>query len=174
MPRVQLDTSVGKIVIELFENEAPNTVANFITLTESGYYDGTKFHRVISEFMVQGGDPNSKDEDELNDGKGGPGYTIKCESHQENARRHFRGSLSMAHAGRDSGGSQFFMTHLSTPHLDPPNPDAHTVFGRIIEGQQIVESIKKDDFIQKATVVRKRSHEYKVEKTPEPEPLKLN
>lgn len=163
LPRVQFVTSKGKIVIELFENEAPNTVANFISLIESKSYDSTKFHRVIPLFMAQGGDPLSKDEDPRNDGTGGPGYVIKCECYQPNARRHFRGSLSMAHAGKDSGGSQFFITHLPTAHLNP-DPDAqrgHTVFGRVVEGLDVAASLEVGDKIESATVLRKRNHEYK-------------
>lgn len=163
LPRVQFNTTKGKIVIELFENEAPNTVANFISLVESKSYDGTKFHRVIPTFMAQGGDPLSKDDDPQNDGTGGPGYVIKCECYQPNARMHFRGSLSMAHAGKDTGGSQFFLTHLPTAHL---NPDAdtqrgHTVFGRVIEGLDVAAALEIGDKIESATVVRKRKHEYK-------------
>lgn len=169
LPRVELQTNKGKILVELFENEAPNTVANFISLVENKTYDGIKFHRVLPHFMIQGGDPNSKDDDPSNDGQGGPGYTIKCECYQDNARMHFAGSLSMAHAGKDTGGSQFFITHLPTQHLNPNNgtPSNHTVFGRVVEGLDIVRSIEKDDVIEKATVVRKRDHEYKPETTPE-------
>jgi cyclophilin family peptidyl-prolyl cis-trans isomerase len=163
LPRVQFNTSKGKIVIELFENEAPNTVANFVSLIESKSYDKTKFHRVIPTFMAQGGDPLSKDEDPRNDGTGGPGYVIKCECYQPNARMHFRGSLSMAHAGKDTGGSQFFITHLPTSHLnpDPTGPKGHTVFGRVIEGLDIAASLQIGDVIESATVLRKRNHEYK-------------
>lgn len=163
LPRVELDTSRGKIVMELFEDQAPNTVANFINLIEGDRYDGTKFHRVIDGFMVQGGDPNTLDDDPSNDGLGGPGYTIDCECYREDARKHFSGSLSMAHAGKDTGGSQFFITHLPTPHLNP-NPEretGHTVFGRVIEGLDVVRSIKKGDTITDAKVLRKRDHEYK-------------
>ena len=107
LPRVLLKTSAGDIEIELFENEAPNTVLNFITLVDKGFYNGLKFHRVLPGFMAQGGDPKG-------DGTGGPGYTIPCECYQANHRLHFRGSLSMAHAGRDTGGSQFFLTFVPT------------------------------------------------------------
>ncbi|MBD3675758.1 MAG: peptidylprolyl isomerase [Planctomycetaceae bacterium] len=170
MPRVELTTSKGKIVVELFENEAPNTVANFISLVESGFYNGIKFHRVEPNFMVQTGDPNSKNDDPSDDGLGGPGYTIKCECFNENARMHFGGSLSMAHAGKDTGGSQFFITHRPTVHLNPNNGTEynHTVFGRVIEGLDVVRDIKQDDVIEKAVVLRKRDHEYKPETTPDP------
>ena len=106
-----MKTSEGDIEIELFENEAPNTVLNFITLVDKGFYNGLKFHRVLPGFMAQGGDPKG-------DGTGGPGYTIPCECYQPDHRLHFRGSLSMAHAGRDTGGSQFFLTFVPTQHLD--------------------------------------------------------
>jgi cyclophilin family peptidyl-prolyl cis-trans isomerase len=159
LPRVKFTTSKGDIVIELFENEAPNTVANFISLVEKGFYNSTKFHRVIPGFMAQGGDP-------LGTGSGGPGYTIDCEVVQPNHRNHFRGTLSMAHAGRNTGGSQFFLTFLPTPHLD----GQHTVFGRVIEGMDVLAKLQRTegisrlgppDTIIKAEVLRKRAHEYK-------------
>jgi len=174
LPEVELDTTRGRIVVELFEDDAPNTVANFISLVESGFYDGTKFHRVLPAFMAQGGDPNTKPGAEDQPGTGGPGYTIKCEWDRPNSRRHFAGTLSMAHAGRDSGGSQFFLTHLPTPHLDkdvtvPAGKDAHTVFGRVVEGLDVVLDLKRDDTITSAKVLNKRDHEYKPETTPEPQ-----
>ncbi|MBX7167391.1 MAG: peptidylprolyl isomerase [Pirellulales bacterium] len=158
LPRVLLKTTKGDITIELFENEAPNTVANFISLVESGLYNGLTFHRVIGNFMAQGGDPKG-------DGSGGPGYEIACESYQPNHRNHFRGSLSMAHAGRDTGGSQFFLTFVPTAHLN----GKHTVFGRVIEGMDVLPLLErtegrpnaKPDKIIEATVLRKRDHEYK-------------
>ena len=163
LPRVKFTTTKGDIVIELFENESPNTVANFISLVEGKKYDGTKFHRVIPTFMAQGGDPNSLDDDPSNDGGGGPGYRIECECYAKNARKHFAGSLSMAHAGKDSGGSQFFLTHLPTAHLNPntARQSGHTVFGRVIEGLDVAVSLRVGDKIESATVVRKRDHEYK-------------
>lgn len=169
LPRVLFKTDKGDVEIELFENEAPNTVANFISLVESKAYDGTTFHRVIPNFMVQGGDPNSKDTDPSNDGGGGPGYTIPCECYGENARKHFTGSLSMAHRGKDTGGSQFFITHLPTPHLNVNREEesGHTVFGRVVEGMDVVWQIEKKDQITEATVLRKRDHEYKPLKTDE-------
>ncbi len=165
LPRVALKTSRGDVLLELFENEAPNTVANFVSLVESGFYAGTKFHRVIPAFMAQGGDPNTKEGAQGNPGSGGPGYTIKCECYRPDFRRHFAGSLSMAHTPeKDTGGSQFFITHVPTFHLDEPfAPAPHTVFGRVVEGMDVVLAIKKDDVIQSATVVRKRNHEYKPE-----------
>jgi cyclophilin family peptidyl-prolyl cis-trans isomerase len=168
LPRVLLETSRGDIVVELYENEAPNTVANFISLVESGFYDGTKFHRVIGAFMAQGGDPNTKEGGSGPAGAGGPGYTIKCESEAPNSRRHFAGTLSMAHAGKDTGGSQFFITHMPTPHLDKGiAPEPHTVFGRVVEGLNVALSLKVNDELQSATVIRKRNHDYVPATTPE-------
>lgn len=158
LPRVVIKTSRGEITAELFENEAPETIGNFIALVEKKVYDGTSFHRVIPSFMAQGGDPNSKDDDEDNDGQGGPGYTIPCECYAENARMHFAGSLSMAHAGKDTGGSQFFITHLPTTHLN----GKHTVFGRVLSGLDVPRSLRQGDRIQEIVVLRKRDHEYAV------------
>ena len=155
-PRVLLKTDRGDILLELFEDQAPNTVANFISLVDSGFYDGTAFHRVIPAFMAQGGDPNSKDNDPGNDGRGGPPYTIACECDQPDTRMHFAGSLSMAHAGKDTGGSQFFITHLPTDHLN----GQHTVFGRVIDGLPVARDLRKNDKIESASVVRKRDHPY--------------
>jgi cyclophilin family peptidyl-prolyl cis-trans isomerase len=159
LPRVRLATSKGEIVVELFENEAPNTVANFISLVEQGFYDGLAFHRVLGGFMAQGGDP-------AGDGTGGPGYTIKDEHDEKDARMHFRGSLSMAKtAAPNTGGSQFFLTFRPTPHLD----GRHTVFGRVIEGMDVLPKLTRrqpspnappPDKILDAEVLRKRDHEY--------------
>ena len=163
LPRVLFKTVKGEILIELFENEAPNTVANFISLVEAGKYDGVKFHRVIPGFMAQGGDPNTLDNDPSNDGQGGPGYTIPCECYTEKARMHFQGSLSMAHSGKDSGGSQFFITHAPTAHLNwvkGKREGAHTVFGRVIQGFNVALDLRKGDKIVSAKVVRKRGHAY--------------
>jgi len=170
LPRVKLTTDKGDIVVELFENEAPNTVANFISLVEKGFYNGTPFHRVLEHFMAQGGDPKG-------DGTGGPGYRIPCECVPEkfpNYRKHFRGSLSMAkEEAVDTGGSQFYITFVPTSHLD----GKHTVFGRVIEGMDVVDRIQRrdpekanpptPDKIVKAEVIRKRSHEYKPTTLPE-------
>ncbi len=158
LPRVKIETTKGPIVVELFENEAPNTVANFITLVDAGFYDGTPFHRVIGGFMAQGGDPTGT-------GTGGPGHVIPCECYEPDARKHFLGTLSMAHAGKDTGGSQFFLTFRPTEHLD----GRHTVFGRIIEGFDVLPKLVRTegpfagsppDQIVKAEVLRKRDHEY--------------
>jgi len=165
LPRVLLKTSKGDIELELFENEAPNTVANFISLVEQKFYDGLTFHRVMAGFMAQGGCPKG-------DGTGGPGYAIACECYQPNHRLHFRGSLSMAHAGRDTGGSQFFLTFVPIGHLD----GKHTVFGRVIKGFDVLSKLQRrdpeqpdlpnPDQIIEAKVLRKRSHEYKPETLP--------
>ena len=161
LPRVLMKTSAGDIEIELFENEAPNTVLNFTTLVDKGFYNGLKFHRVLPAFMAQGGDPKG-------DGSGGPGYTIPCECYRDDHRLHFRGSLSMAHAGRDTGGSQFFLTFVPTQHLD----GLHTVFGRVISGFDVLAKLKRRnpddqtvgaaDTIIEAKVTRRRPHPYDV------------
>lgn len=164
LPRVKLTTTKGDLVIELYEDHAPDTVGNFVSLVEAGKYDDTVFHRVLEHFMAQGGDPRG-------DGTGGPGYNIFCECHTEEARHHFHGTLSMAHAGRDTGGSQFFLTFRPTPHLD----GKHTVFGRVIEGLDVLPKLQRVDpsgkgpkpeldKIIKAEVIRKRDHEYKPNK----------
>jgi cyclophilin family peptidyl-prolyl cis-trans isomerase len=157
LPHVRLVTSKGEILLELFEDDAPNTVANFISLAESKIYDGTKFHRVVPNFMVQGGDPNSRDNDPANDGKGGPGYAIKDELPAGKYRLHYRGSLSMANQGPDTNGSQFFLTHRPTEHLD----GRHTVFGRVLSGMDVVDRIRPGDTLQEAVVVRRRDHPYR-------------
>ncbi len=172
LPQVLFKTNKGDILLELFENEAPNTVANFISLVEAKQYDKVKFHRVIPNFMAQGGDPLSTDDDPRNDGTGGPGYVIKCECYQPNARIHFRGSLSMAHAGKDTGGSQFFLTHLPTAHLNPNKEEqrGHTVFGRIVKGLDIAAGLEVGDEIESAKVIRKRNHQYEPVTQPDPRP----
>jgi peptidyl-prolyl cis-trans isomerase B (cyclophilin B) len=142
MKTATIETSRGTIVAELFDTETPDTVANFEKLANSEFYDGTRFHRVISNFMIQGGDPISKDANDPRVGTGGPGYKIKCETHK-NTHKHQVGTLSMAHAGKDTGGSQFFITHSPQPHLD----GKHTVFGQVTTGQDVVNAIRKDDLI---------------------------
>ena len=168
LPRVRLKTSRGDVLLELFEDQAPNTVANFISLVEKKQYDGTRFHRVMPTFMAQGGDPKSRDDDPSNDGTGGPGYTIACECFRADARMHFAGSLSMAHSGKDSGGSQFFLTHLPTPWLNAnaQRQSGHTAFGRVVEGLDVVAAIEKGDTIESAAVVRKRNHDYSPKTAP--------
>lgn len=138
-----ITTPRGDIHITLFEKTAPNTVANFVKLAKSGFYDGLTFHRVIANFMIQGGCPNSKEGAAGTPGTGGPGYKIKCETGPTNPERHSPGTLSMAHAGPNTGGSQFFVTHKATPHLD----GVHTVFGRIVAQKDldVVNAVKQGD-----------------------------
>jgi peptidyl-prolyl cis-trans isomerase B (cyclophilin B) len=156
LPQVHMGTSKGEILLELFEDDAPNTVANFINLAESGFYDGIVFHRVVPNFVVQAGDPQTKDPaKKALWGTGGPGYCIDCET-DGNERKHEPKFLSMAHAGLNTGGSQFFITHTATPHLD----GKHTVFGRVVEGHDVVDAIAEGDQIEKAMVRAKRDHEY--------------
>ena len=137
-----IETSRGTIVAELFDTEVPGTVANFEKLANSEFYDGTRFHRVINNFMIQGGDPLSKDPTNPRVGTGGPGYTIKCETHL-NTHKHVAGTLSMAHAGTDTGGSQFFICHGPQSHLDRK----HTVFGQVTSGQDVVNAVRQNDVI---------------------------
>jgi peptidyl-prolyl cis-trans isomerase B (cyclophilin B) len=137
-----IETSKGTIVADLFEAETPDTVANFEKLANSHFYDGTRFHRVINNFMIQGGDPLSKDPGNPRVGTGGPGYTIRCETHL-NTHKHVAGTLSMAHAGKDTGGSQFFICHSPQGHLDRK----HTVFGQVTKGMDVVNTIQRNDTI---------------------------
>ena len=141
------DTSKGTIVVDLFDEEAPETVKNFEKLANAEFYDGTRFHRVIPNFMIQGGDPYSKDPTDRRAGTGGPGYKIKCET-QRNTHRHVAGTLSMAHAGKDTGGSQFFICHSPQPHLDK----VHTVFGQVKTGMDVVNAIKQGDEVKSIRV----------------------
>lgn len=138
------ETSRGTIVAELYAKDAPSTVANFEKLANSGFYDGVKFHRVIPDFVVQGGDPLSRDlpEGDRRIGTGGPGYKIKCET-AGNKRTHEVGALSMAHAGKDTGGSQFFMvlSEANTRHLN----GVHTVFGKVVKGLDAMKQIRQND-----------------------------
>jgi peptidyl-prolyl cis-trans isomerase B (cyclophilin B) len=138
------ETNRGTIVAELYDKDAPNTVANFEKLANAGFYDGVKFHRVIPDFVVQGGDPLSKDlpVGDRRIGSGGPGYQIKCET-KGNPKTHEVGALSMAHAGTDTGGSQFFMvlSEANTKHLN----GKHTVFGKITKGLDIMKRIVQND-----------------------------
>ncbi len=144
MLQAEMHTSKGVMKIEFYEKDAPNTVKNFIKLSQMGFYDGLSFHRVIPNFVIQAGCPNG-------DGRGGPGYTIKCEVDGEN-QFHDRGVLSMAHTGRpNTGGSQFFICHsrTNTKHLDR----VHTCFGKVTEGLEIVDQIKQGDKIEKVVIV---------------------
>ncbi len=140
MKKAVIETEKGTMVVELFSGDAPGTVDNFAKLITEGFYDGLTFHRVIPNFVIQGGCPSGN-------GTGGPGYTIKCEL-EGNPNKHLRGSLSMAHRGRDTGGSQFFICHSPQPHLD----GLHTVFGRVIEGIDIVDQIRQGDKMLKVYI----------------------
>ncbi|HEV8613512.1 MAG TPA: peptidylprolyl isomerase [Gemmatimonadales bacterium] len=142
MKTATIETSRGSITAELFDTEVPNTVANFEKLANEKFYDGTRFHRVIADFMIQGGDPLSRNPGNPRVGTGGPGYKIKCET-DRNTHRHVAGTLSMAHAGKDTGGSQFFICHSPQSHLDRK----HTVFGQVTQGMEVVNTIRKDDVI---------------------------
>ncbi|MCP3902106.1 MAG: peptidylprolyl isomerase [Planctomycetes bacterium] len=157
LPRVEVRTAKGVIVVELFENEAPNTVANYISLAESDFYKGTKFHRFEPDFMIQGGDPLSKEGATGVPGTGDPGYFIPDEHGQDNHRVHFRDSVAMAKTSKvNSGGCQFYFNHRPTPWLN----GQHTVFGRVIDGHEIARNLRRDDEILAVTVIRKRDHPY--------------
>lgn len=135
-----INTSKGDIVIELFPEHAPKTVNNFVFLARENFYDGIKFHRVISNFMIQGGDPTGI-------GSGGPGYRFEDET-RNNPLRHETGVLSMANAGANTNGSQFFITHSPQPHLD----GKHTVFGKVVQGQDVVNAIRQGDVMNSVTI----------------------
>ncbi|NJP08495.1 MAG: peptidylprolyl isomerase [Leptolyngbyaceae cyanobacterium RU_5_1] len=139
MTRAIMETDKGTIHLELFDQDAPNTVKNFVDLSQKGFYDGLAFHRVISDFMVQGGCPNTRAGASGMPGTGGPGYSINCEI---NPNKHLAGSLSMAHRGRNTGGSQFFICHSPQSHLD----GVHTVFGKT-EDMSVVNAIRQGDKI---------------------------
>jgi len=148
--KAAIQTSKGKMVASLFDDDAPGTVANFVKLAEKGYYDGLAFHRVIPDFVIQGGCPYSKDMSDPLVGTGGPGYTIKCEL-SGSRQFHDRGVLSMAHAGRNTGGSQFFICHsrTNTKHLDRQ----HTCFGIVEEGLEVIDTITAGDKIEKISII---------------------
>jgi len=142
MKKAKMITDKGTMVIEFYEKDAPGTVENFIKLSEKGFYNGLTFHRVLPDFVIQGGDPSGN-------GSGGPGYSIDCETSGDN-QYHDRGVLSMAHAGRNTGGSQFFVCHSrnNTSHLD----GVHTCFGKVVEGVDTVDDIREGDKIQKIEI----------------------
>ena len=142
MKTAEIQTAKGNMKVSFYEKDAPGTVANFIKLAEKGYYDGLTFHRVIPDFVIQGGCPDGT-------GAGGPGYEIKCELDGEN-QYHDRGVLSMAHAGRDTGGSQFFVCHsrAGTSHLD----GNHTCFGKVVDGLEVIDQIVAGDKIEKIII----------------------
>jgi peptidyl-prolyl cis-trans isomerase B (cyclophilin B) len=142
MLKALIKTEKGDMTVKFYEKDAPNTVKNFVTLAKKGFYDGLTFHRVIPNFVIQGGCPNGN-------GMGGPGYKIKCELDGGN-QFHDRGVLSMAHAGKDTGGSQFFICHsrLQTSHLDRK----HTCFGKVIDGLEVIDAIREGDKIEKIEI----------------------
>ncbi|MEQ8909971.1 MAG: peptidylprolyl isomerase [Vicingaceae bacterium] len=141
--KAEMTTDKGKMTIDFYEKDAPKTVENFVKLSKDGYYDGLTFHRVIPNFVVQGGCPDGT-------GAGGPGYTIDCELDGDN-QHHERGVLSMAHAGRNTGGSQFFICHSreNTAHLDRN----HTCFGKVVEGVEVIDDIRQGDKINKVEII---------------------
>ena len=143
MKKAEIHTEKGVMKVDFYEDDAPTTVDNFIKLSKEGFYDGLTFHRVIPDFMIQGGCPDGN-------GMGGPGYIIKCELDGNN-QHHDRGVLSMAHAGRDTGGSQFFICHsrTNTGHLDRN----HTCFGKVVEGQDVIDDIRQGDKIDKIHIL---------------------
>lgn len=151
MKTATFETNVGTIIADLYDDAAPIAVANFEKLANDGFYDGVKFHRVIADFVVQGGDPLSKElaNGHPRVGTGGPGWTIKCET-KGNPHKHAVGALSMAHAGKDTGGSQFFMvlSEANTKHLN----GVHTVFGQITAGLDVMQKIKANDVMTKVRV----------------------
>lgn len=138
--KATIETARGNIVIELYPQHAPKTVNNFVFLAKEGFYDGVLFHRVINNFMIQGGDPTGT-------GRGGPGYKFEDET-KGNPLKHGTGFLSMANAGPNTNGSQFFITHSPQPHLD----GKHTVFGKVIEGQTVVDAVRQGDSMTKVTI----------------------
>jgi len=144
MTTALMDTEAGPITLELFDGDAPGTVANFVKLANEGFYNGLSFHRVIDGFMAQGGCPNSREGTRGQAGTGGPGYTIPCEI---NSNKHKAGSLSMAHAGRNTGGSQFFLCHGPQPHLD----GQHTVFGQTND-LDVVLKLRNGSLINSVTI----------------------
>ncbi|MGD9976784.1 MAG: peptidylprolyl isomerase [Bacteroidales bacterium] len=150
MTIAEIHTAKGTMKVKFYEEDAPNTVANFVKLAEEGYYNGLAFHRVIPNFVVQGGCPFSKDMKDPRVGTGDPGYKINCELTGEN-QYHDRGVLSMAHAGRDTGGSQFFICHNreNTKHLDRQ----HTCFGKVYTGLEVIDAIRAGDKIEKIVIV---------------------
>ncbi|RPA67197.1 peptidylprolyl isomerase [Cyclobacteriaceae bacterium YHN15] len=142
MKTAEILTEKGLMKVEFYENDAPKTVENFVSLAKKGFYDGLTFHRVIPNFVIQGGCP-------IGNGTGGPGYKIDCELDGDN-QYHDRGVLSMAHAGRNTGGSQFFVCHSrdNTSHLDR----RHTCFGKVVEGLEVIDQIRQGDKIEKITI----------------------
>jgi peptidyl-prolyl cis-trans isomerase B (cyclophilin B) len=152
MKTAEIHTAKGIMQVSFFEEDAPETVENFVKLAKEGFYDGLAFHRVISDFVIQGGCPYSRDMNDPRVGTGGPGYKIKCELTGGN-QYHDRGVMSMAHAGRNTGGSQFFICHsrTNTKHLDRQ----HTCFGKVTTGLDVIDKIRKGDRIEKIIIHEK-------------------
>ena len=144
-PAAILKTSMGDIVLEIYKDKTPTTAGNFLTLAQDGFYNGTKFHRVIKDFMIQGGDPNTKEDDESLYGRGGPGYTIEDEFDRDLSN--LRGTVAMANIGQpDTGGSQFFINYANNVFLDfnqEPSTSKHAVFGHVISGMDVVDTINR-------------------------------
>lgn len=142
MTKAKMITDKGTMSIEFYDNDAPKTVANFVKLSKEGYYNGLNFHRVLPDFVIQGGCPDGN-------GAGGPGYSIDCETTGDN-QYHDKGVLSMAHAGKNTGGSQFFVCHSrnNTSHLD----GVHTCFGKVVDGLDVIDKIEQGDKIQKIEI----------------------
>ena len=151
MLKAEIHTEKGIMKVEFYEKDAPKTVENFVKLAEDGFYNGLAFHRVIPDFVIQGGCPFSKDMTNPRVGTGGPGYKINCELNGGN-QYHDRGVLSMAHAGRNTGGSQFFVCHSrnNTSHLD----GQHTCFGKVYEGLEVIDDIRAGDEIEKIVIIK--------------------
>ena len=151
MLKAEIHTEKGIMKVEFYEKDAPKTVENFVKLAEDGFYNGLAFHRVIPDFVIQGGCPFSKDMTNPRIGSGGPGYKINCELNGGN-QYHDRGVLSMAHAGRNTGGSQFFVCHSrnNTSHLD----GQHTCFGKVYEGLEVIDEIRAGDEIEKIVIIK--------------------
>ncbi|NLE34683.1 MAG: peptidylprolyl isomerase [Bacteroidales bacterium] len=149
MISAEIHTSKGIMKASLYDDDAPGTVENFVTLVRKGFYEGLAFHRVIPDFVIQGGCPFSKEMNDPRVGTGGPGYRIKCETDGDK-QYHDRGVLSMAHAGKDTGGSQFFICHSrsNTKHLD----GKHTCFGKVVEGLEVIDLIRAGDRIEKIVI----------------------
>jgi peptidyl-prolyl cis-trans isomerase B (cyclophilin B) len=143
MIKAEIITNKGVMKVDFYEKDAPGTVENFVKLSRQGFYDGLTFHRVIPDFVIQGGCPDGT-------GAGGPGYSIPCETSGDN-QYHDKGVLSMAHAGRNTGGSQFFICHnrKNTAHLDRK----HTCFGKVVEGLDIIDQIRRGDIIEKIVII---------------------
>jgi peptidyl-prolyl cis-trans isomerase B (cyclophilin B) len=148
LPVVRIQTNKGNIDVELFQKDAPKTVENFLKLSKQGFYNGLHWHRVIDDFMIQGGCPHSRTKGDRRAGTGGPGYTFADET-RGNPRRHGAKVLSMANAGPNTNGSQFFITHSPQPHLD----GKHTVFGHVIAGTEVVDKVRQWDDIQSITQI---------------------